>query len=480
MYSAQIEAGQKGRSSPAAASFRSFMDTVINWPESLPAGLVFTITALAAAVMLGVALPIVGLGQMRWVIAGVIAIVGAGMLFVRPGITTALFLFVGLFKADPTLAAVVPLDLTGAIAGLLVLACAIKLLRSGHLPLLPWPYIFYLPILLVTLASLLYTPDLAAGADKAMKFIILTGLGIICPFVLFDSARQVRVFMYTMAVLGLILSSQALGGLGGSDRLAMPGRLTIQLGGAAGTTIAIALGLVLPSLPFKRRILLYPVVAAAFVALLGSGARGPLIGTVCCVLFALVCFRTLWLDAAIFTVAGVVGLTQVGIPAASFEYLATLVNNDPNAALGTRSGLMTLAWHLFREHPFFGVGIGGYAFYSRDPENTFPHNIFLELGAELGFFALIAFTVLVLWAFWEGFKQLRERDFPYAQEAGGVFSLLIFGFVQMIKSGDVNDNRCMWLLMGLPFLLRFMANKEAARALEAARSQSPSTSSITC
>lgn len=442
------------------------MDTITRWPENLSPALVFTVTALAAAAMFGIALPIVGLSQLRWVIAGVVGVIGAGMLFVRPGIATALFLFVGLFKADPTLAAVVPFDLTGAIGALLVLACAIKLLRSGHLPRLPQSYFLYLPILLITLASLLYTPDLAVGADKAMKFIVLTGLGIVAPFILFDSARQVRVFMYTMAILGLILSSQALGGLGGSDRLAMPGRLTIQLGGAAGTTIAVALGLALPSQPFRRRLLLYPVVALAFVALLGSGARGPMIGAVCCTLFALLYFRKLWIDAAIFVVAGVVGLAQVGIPSASFEYLATLVSDDPNAAMGTRTGLMALAWRLFREHPLLGVGMGGYAFYSRDPENTFPHNIFLEIGAELGFFALIAFILLVLWVLWEAFKQLRDRDFPYAQESAGVFSLLIFGFIQMVKSGDVNDNRSIWLLMGLPFLLRALANKEeAARPL---------------
>ncbi|HUK24529.1 MAG TPA: O-antigen ligase family protein [Terriglobales bacterium] len=457
-------------------SYRSFVDTLARWPENVSISMVFAASALVAAAMVGVVLPLVGLGQMRLVAAGVVAIIGAGMLLVRPGIATALFLCAGLFKADPTISAVVPFDLTFALAGLLVLACAIKLLRSGHLPALPQAYVLYLPLLLMTLASLLYTPDLGDGASKAVKFILLTGLGVVCPFFLFDSARQVRVFLYTMAVLGLILSSQSLSGLGGENRLTMPGRLTIQLGTAAGTTIAVALATALPGLPFRRRILLYPVVGLAFVALLGSGARGPMIGAVLCVLFALVYFRQLWLDAALLGAAGILGLAQIGIPMASFNYLGTLLSDDPSSAMATRTGLLELAWHLFREHPLLGVGIGGFAYYSRDPENTFPHNIFLEIGAELGFIALIAFTALVVWVFWEAYKQLRERDFPFRLEAAGVFSLLIFGFIQMIKSGDVNDNRTMWLLMGLPFLLRFLANREILRKQENVAVATPVTS----
>jgi O-antigen ligase len=434
------------------------MNTVAKQPANLSPSLGFTVAALAAAAVVGIALPLVGLSKLPWLVAGALASVGATMLLGRPGIMVALFLSAGLFKTDPVISTIVPFDLTGVIGVLLVLACTIKLLRSGHLPTLPQAYLLYLPILLLVTASLLYTPSLAVGADKAMKFTMLTGLGVICPFALFDSVREVRMFLYTMAVLGLILSSEGLVGLGGSERLTA-GKLTIQLGAAAGTTIAVALGLVLPSLPFRRRLLLYPVMGMAFIALLGSGARGPLIGAVGCLLFALLYFRQLWIDAAIFAVAGVIGIAQVGIPPASFDYLATLVSDNPSTAMGTRSGLMTLAWHLFLEHPLLGVGIGGYSFYSPDPGTAFPHNMFLEIAAELGFVALIAFTALLLWAFWEALQQLREHDFPFRLESAGVFSLLIFGFVQMVKSGDVNDNRSMWLLMGLPFLLRYLAQR---------------------
>ena len=449
-----------------ASPDRTLPDFTARFPQLPSASVLFTAGALAVAAAVGIALPLVGLEQMRWVVAGAVGLVGTGMLFTRPGIATALFLFAGLFKSDPTLSAFVPFDLTAAIAGLLTLACFVKLFRSGRFPEFPKAYALYLPILLLMIASLLYTPSFATGADKLMKFALFTGLGITCPFVLFDSVRQIRVFFFTLALLGLILSSQALTGLGGSARLVAHGTLTIQLGVAAGTVLALALGFFMPSLSFRRRVVLYPIAGAAAIALLGSGARGPLIGVVCCALFALWYFKQLWLDMGIFALAGSIGLAKVGIPAASISYLSTLVSGDASA-MGTRTGLMGLAWRLFREHPLLGVGIGGFGFYTRDAENTFPHNLFLEIGAELGFFALIAFTALVLWASWEAYRQLRQRGFPYAREAAGVFSLLIFSFIQMVKSGDMNDNRTMWLLVGLPFLLRSLAEREASRTPDA-------------
>jgi O-antigen ligase len=408
--------------------------------------------------------PLVGLAKMKWIVAAVVALIGSGVLFVRPGIALALYMFVGIFKADPMIGGLVPFDLTVALGALLVLACVIRLIRSDRLPYFPRSYGLYVAIILPMLASLLYTPILGVGADKAGRFMVLTGIAIVSPFVLLDSPQRVRAFLYSMGIIGLVISAEALVNLGGSDRLAAPGSSTIQLGTAAGTGIAIAWSLALPELSFRRRILLYPAVGALFIALLGSGARGPLIGAVCCVLFALWKFRRLGVDAAILTVAGIAGLARVGIPAASFSYLATLINGDPAAALATRNNLMALAWELFQKHPALGVGIGGYQYYSPDPENIFPHNIFLEISCEIGIIPVVAFTGLVIWAFWEAFQQLKDREFPFWQESFAVLSLLIFGFLQMIKSGDINDNRTMWFAMGLPFLLRYLANTTPFRA----------------
>jgi O-antigen ligase len=424
-----------------------------------PWALVFTIGVFVLAIVVGAVVPLVGLAKMKWVIAAVIGMIGSSILFARPGIAIALYMFVGTIKADPVIGGMMPFDLTAALGGMLVLACVIKLVRSDGLPYFPRSYGLYAVIILPMIASLLYTPVLSVGADKAGRFLVLTGIAIISPFVLLDSPKRVRVFLYSMGAIGLMISAESLANLGGSDRLTAPGASTIQLGTAAGTGMAIAWSLLLPELPLRRRILVYPAVGALFIALLGSGARGPLIGSVCCILFVLWKFRKLAVDIGILTAAGFVGLAKVGIPAASFKYLGTLINGDPAAAMATRNNLLLLAWHLFQEHPFLGVGIGGYQYFSPDPENIFPHNIFLELGAELGIIPVVAFTGLVIWAFWEAFQQLRDLDFPYWQESFAVLSLLIFGFLQMIKSGDINDNRTMWFAMGLPFLLRYLAKR---------------------
>lgn len=428
--------------------------------EKLPWALVFTVAALVAAAAIGIALAIVGLAKLRLVLAGIAALIGAAALFVYPGIAIAFFVFAGMIKGDPYVAAVAPFDLTMAFGASLLLACTIKLLRSDHLPFFPRAYALYVPIVLLVIGSVLYTPDMGAGVDKAERFLILTVLAIACPFILLDTPRKLRLFLYATACLGTFMSAESMAGLGGSERLTTPGGLTIQLGSSAGMGIAVVWSLILPRLSFRRRLLFYPVVGVLFIALIGSGARGAMIGAVCCVLFALLHFRQLWLDAGIFALGGIYGVARIGIPTAAFDYLGTLISNDPNDAMGTRSGLMALGWRLFKEHPLLGVGIGGYPYYSPDPITYgYPHNLFLEIAAELGFVALLAFTGLVLWAFWEAGRQVRDRKFPLWPESTAVLSLLIFGFLQMIKSGDMNDNRVMWLFMGLPFLLRHLAKK---------------------
>ncbi len=54
------------------------------------------------------------------------------------------------------------------------------------------------------------------------------------------------------------------------------------------------------------------------------------------------------------------------------------------------------AWHdavkMFLEHPLMGVGVSNWQFFSRVGELQYPHNVFLELGAETGLLGLLAMT----------------------------------------------------------------------------------------
>ncbi|MEW6045686.1 MAG: O-antigen ligase family protein [Bacillota bacterium] len=67
------------------------------------------------------------------------------------------------------------------------------------------------------------------------------------------------------------------------------------------------------------------------------------------------------------------------------------------------------SWRMFRDHPWWGVGLGAFsAVYpdyrppqSREGNVSFAHNIILNLLAETGIFGLLGFTVIV--AVWLGY-----------------------------------------------------------------------------
>lgn len=65
-------------------------------------------------------------------------------------------------------------------------------------------------------------------------------------------------------------------------------------------------------------------------------------------------------------------------------------------------------WNIFSSNPITGVGIGNYSFYM-DPTvdyrtPIYAHNLYLDIGAELGIFALLAWILLIIITILELYK----------------------------------------------------------------------------
>ncbi|HUN64174.1 MAG TPA: O-antigen ligase family protein [Candidatus Sulfotelmatobacter sp.] len=379
-------------------------------------------------------------------------------------VALALFFLVGLVKGDPRLAS--PVDLTLLVGAVVQLGLFYRLFIKRQVLRLPQEYLFYVPILAMMILSLLYAPDLSGGLDKLLRFVCLTSIGIIAPFTLFDNFDRMRRFFVTLALGGLGVAINSFAMLGGEDRMVSPSGLNTELGAASAVALIIIWGMIFPRLSLGKRMLFYPVLGVLGVALVGSGGRFANVSAVLCILIGAILCRKLLLDVLIAGALGLLALPFVQIPAASFEYLASLIH--PSQAMGTRDDLIRLGAQMFSQHPLLGVGVSGFRYLSPNPLTyNYPHNLFLEIGSEMGILPAFAFLGLALCAFLEIIRQLRDPLSRQNSLVPTVFLLLIYVFLDAMVSGDINDLRFMWFVFGLPFVMRGLASTSGtlARAL---------------
>jgi O-antigen ligase len=108
---------------------------------------------------------------------------------------------------------------------------------------------------------------------------------------------------------------------------------------------------------------------------------------------------------------------------------------------------------------FFGLGAGGYSslFIWRD-FRWYPHNIFIEILAELG---IVGFSLLVLFFYFSAKFLLKNRKY-YALGSSTPYwvSILLVTFFNSLFSGDVNDNRMFFMLLSVSLASSLMDYKK--------------------
>jgi len=393
-----------------------------------------------------------------------LGLLAAAILIRHAEIALALFFLIGLVKGDPSLAST-PVDLTLLIGAIVQVGVCYRLFVRRQPLRLPQEYFLYLPLLLMMVLSLTYTPDFSGGLDKLLRFICLTSIGIIAPFVLFDDIRKLSRFFAVLILGGLAIAVNSLTMLGGEERMVSPSGLNTELGAASAVALILIWSMVFPRLSLGKRILLYPFLGLLGIALIGSGGRFANVSAVICLFVGAFLCRKLFTDILLAGGVGILALPFFWIPQASFDYLRSLLH--PSQAMGTRNALMWLGVKMFSEHPILGVGAQGFRSLSPNPLTyNYPHNLFLELGSEMGIVAAVAFLALAFLAFREIIRQMREPSSLFHSLACTVFLLLIYVFLDAMVSGDMNDLRFMWFVFGLPYVLRNLAAASPALSLE--------------
>lgn len=360
-----------------------------------------------------------------------------------PVLVLLLLGFGGYIKGLPLLSAA-PVDITVMAAGFVLLVCVHRWFRARlQLPrgkeyvlglwwifLLGWPSF-----------------DLAYSAAKLSKIYTLVLLCAVGALFILNTPRARRTWVEGTVMLGVFMAvlvhiapnQEALA----TGRLAIEGSNTIGSGRGIGAA-AVALATVGLSTRRHRVKLLALAVFLAATAV-GSGSRGPVLAAMISVVVVAITSSKRGKAVRIFLSSLALGATA---------YLALRMNLVADRLLTTKDQSAEYRRYLWSEtaslipsHPF-GIGWGQLFNYpagqivTESGEVQYPHNLFLEVFSEAGWFAGAALVAVLMIAFR---RQRRAAQTPVEMAMLGLF---VFYLLSAMVSGDVNDNRGVWIGIG--------------------------------
>jgi O-antigen ligase len=165
------------------------------------------------------------------------------------------------------------------------------------------------------------------------------------------------------------------------------------------------------------------VSGAALLVMFSKGSYAALLGLVLLVVITAPRWRLPVLGAL---VAAAVVATQIPLV---WQRLATIP-----PSLNGRQEIFGAAIGMIRDHPLFGLGLGGftYEFRGTAPE-IYPHDVWLTFWVETGILGVIAFAIILFGLLWRGWRAWPRLPDPYRPALWGVLAALVLwllhGFV---------------------------------------------------
>lgn len=335
--------------------------------------------------------------------------------------------------------------------------------------------------LTVMLAGTLYSPEPVYGFDKTRNYAVFSILPTVILVLLGPYTRRQLLIMAAIVVVASLVvaggmmsvATDLLLGRGSLGEDMNPNNVARNL----GSGLLVALLLLVYGIRRQHvvaSIALGTTVLALTGALLVTGSRGPLLGAIVSatalllVTFGLRRMVDLGRSGAIFAVLGIAAVIGAG---AVFGPVLQQINVDQvtraielTQRLGeNRSDYRRLARYEVAAETFVdsgGVGIGTGGFYRvwQGPElgqgitdRDYPHNLFLETGAELGVVGLLVLLAMlaVLARCLVRFAMTGRAPEPHV---AAFLGLWLYGLFNAQVSGDLGTNYLVWLGMTLTLL----------------------------
>jgi O-antigen ligase len=153
--------------------------------------------------------------------------------------------------------------------------------------------------------------------------------------------------------------------------------------------------------------------------------------------------------ACALVLAGGLVLPEIGIDLSRYDYVELIESGGSNRSIIWE----TLSPVIWRDYKWFGYGPGHFCSEEMihalmDLDYTHTHNTIFEAWGELGFFGLIPFALILIYAFRRGLSHIKHES-----------GYLMFGFVLVVLlllglGESLFANIELWIIIGLLFGIR--------------------------
>jgi O-antigen ligase len=388
-----------------------------------------------------------------------------------------LFLFAGLYKADPRLEWV-PVDLTALFFVLSIISGLVIVARKG---LVFNRKAFILLLLYIAFAgfvllSYLWTPGKIYSTQKMLYIWTLVLWSLTAPALIIsvDPARFKRLGIIYL-ILSIIVLIEAITQylVAGGGFIRVFGSNYLAMGRVIGLAFLVVVAYFIFWTQSKSEKFFALAIAGLYLWLmLIGGGRGPFLAAILSALipfaFALhvslgrqtIKLRRYAVPMLIIVIVAILLFSyfvNTGQMTQTYSRLLVLTQTGMGDSAGARLQHYGNAIEYWKHAPVLGYGIGSWPVINGGVDmRGYPHNIILEILVELGILGVFIFMLFIFYAFSMLAPLKSVGDHPIRIL---LIMLTVYMLFNSMVSGDISDNRLLFVCIGLMPVARSLGEK---------------------
>ncbi|RXS15622.1 O-antigen ligase family protein [Staphylococcus saprophyticus] len=327
--------------------------------------------------------------------------------------------------------------------------------------------IIFIFFIVYIFTSYFYSPS-ANSLTKSLHFSLTSGWAFIGSFLIIKSNNSFNKVFKGIIILALISSIFALKEYFNNTihtQLNVFGSDYLALGRLLGISILILLAnILLIKQSITNKIFTSMTTLFLLLTLIVSGGRAPLLFLIITILIFLLFqvnlnnktlkYNKLLPSFIVFLITVVLIFFKSNL--AIFETFKTRLlflttQSGGGASASGRIDRFKIAFHMFKDSPIYGKGIDSFSKYY-GMANDYPHNIFLEIAAELGIIGILIFSIILIYSLYNLHLNF-QKDKQNKLLCWKILLIFIYTLLNANISGDIIGNRMLFASLG--FMIAF-------------------------